>query len=151
MSARNDLLRNLEANLHKVKPQAEEVKAVAWTLDDAVALIRVIEKQLAKVHAHVGITGGVLFRGKSAKDLDLIVYPHNASEPPKIDKIKDALAKCDIYPAEAEQTATSRPYSSSRQYRTGGSLWFSSGDNKFVSVYETMDGRRIDIMFLDFS
>jgi hypothetical protein len=47
------------------------------TLDNAVALIRLIEPLLSPYGYHCGLTGGVLFKGTSTKDTDIILYPHN--------------------------------------------------------------------------
>lgn len=48
---------------------------IAWTLSDGIALINKIKSDVESVGFSVGLTGGVLFRGASEKDLDLVFYP----------------------------------------------------------------------------
>lgn len=50
-----------------------------WSLDEAVKTVRWLEPKLAEIGFHVALTGGVLFKGQSFKDLDLMVYPNNYS------------------------------------------------------------------------
>ncbi len=45
-------------------------------LSDVVGLIQKLEPAFADNGYHLGLTGGVLFRGSSEKDADLICYPH---------------------------------------------------------------------------
>jgi len=48
-----------------------------WTLDEAIAFVKLLEVELAeKCDAHCGIVGGVLMKGESEKDLDVVIYPH---------------------------------------------------------------------------
>lgn len=46
-----------------------------WTIDDAINLIRVVQPLAKHAGYHVGLAGGVLNRGESLHDLDLIVMP----------------------------------------------------------------------------
>jgi len=48
-----------------------------WTLKEAIELIQEIEPKFQAAGFHVGLTGSVVFKGESKKDLDLIVYPHD--------------------------------------------------------------------------
>lgn len=50
-----------------------------WTHEEALVLIRKLEPLLAHAGFHVGLGGSVLHRGESWKDLDIIVFPHDAS------------------------------------------------------------------------
>lgn len=45
-----------------------------WTLDDAVALCRDIEKIAPTYGAHVALTGGTLYKDGARKDVDLLFY-----------------------------------------------------------------------------
>lgn len=48
-----------------------------WTLTEALSFVRLLEGYLTTYH--VAITGGVLFRGYSDQDLDLLIYPHTTA------------------------------------------------------------------------
>ena len=48
-----------------------------WSLNEAIAWIQQNEPLAASVGWHLGLTGGVLFRNGSDKDLDVICYKHN--------------------------------------------------------------------------
>lgn len=58
-----------------------------WTLEEGVKFIRWIEPKLAEKGFHCALTGGVIFKGKSVKDLDVIVYPHTAEGMPDFDSV----------------------------------------------------------------
>lgn len=47
------------------------------TLELALKTIRELEPILAEIGYHSALTGGVLFRGESEKDIDIILYPHD--------------------------------------------------------------------------
>lgn len=48
-----------------------------WDLNDALEFIRALEPMLdLHCEAHCGLIGGVLKKGTSQKDLDLVIYPH---------------------------------------------------------------------------
>lgn len=47
------------------------------TIESAIALIRQIEPVLAANGYHCALTGSVLFKGSSEKDVDVILYPHS--------------------------------------------------------------------------
>jgi hypothetical protein len=49
-------------------------KPIRWTLEQGVEFIRKLEPVVESLGYHVGLTGGVLYRGNSTKDLDVIVY-----------------------------------------------------------------------------
>lgn len=52
-----------------------KAKAVTWTLDTALEFIREIQPVVEELGWHTGLTGGVLQRGVSTKDVDIIFYP----------------------------------------------------------------------------
>lgn len=104
-----------------------------WNLNEAVSLIRRIEPALSAAGYHCGLTGGVLFKGESVKDLDIIIYPHKYSlglgfdlKPARaiIESIFNPVEKCNC-----ESTSQLR-------------------DDKLVSWIKTEDGKRIDFFFL---
>jgi hypothetical protein len=47
-------------------------------IEDALLLIRELEPAFAAEGYHLGLTGSVLYKGESEKDLDLIAYAHDA-------------------------------------------------------------------------
>lgn len=49
-----------------------------WTLEAGLALVRTLEKALAPNY-HAALGGGVLHRGESNHDLDIIILPHHAN------------------------------------------------------------------------
>lgn len=49
-----------------------------WTRPSAIALLVKLEAALAPNY-HVALAGGVLLRGKSSHDLDVVVFPHNSN------------------------------------------------------------------------
>jgi hypothetical protein len=49
-----------------------------WSLRSGLATVRKLEGHLAP-HYHVALAGGVVLRGKSDHDLDVIVYPHDSN------------------------------------------------------------------------
>lgn len=50
-----------------------------WTRDQAIELAVKLENHFAGVY-HVALTGSVLTKGISKKDVDLIIYPHTNGE-----------------------------------------------------------------------
>jgi len=54
---------------------------VAWTLVAGLAFAVDLEEKAAKVGLHVALGGGVLYRGYSCKDLDVIIYPNGPIDP----------------------------------------------------------------------
>jgi len=50
---------------------------VKWTLDEALTFCRELQKYI--VGFSVGMTGGVLHKGNSCKDLDIIVFPNSTA------------------------------------------------------------------------
>lgn len=46
-------------------------------LDEALPIIRAVETAVAPLGWHVGLTGSVLFKGSSQKDVDIVMYPHD--------------------------------------------------------------------------
>lgn len=49
-----------------------------WTLKKSLKFIRKLESVLDQWGWHCALTGGVLKKGKSKHDLDIIVYPHDS-------------------------------------------------------------------------
>ncbi len=50
-----------------------------WELQDALVVVRELQKVITKVGWSVCLHGSVLYKGASDKDLDLLLFPHNSS------------------------------------------------------------------------
>lgn len=64
---------------------------IKWELGEAIILCRELNKISLQYGYVIALTGGVLFKGASANDLDLVMYPHN--EPQGYDECVLALAQ----------------------------------------------------------
>jgi hypothetical protein len=66
------------------KPAEDDPKnVVMWGLSDALTLVREIQPQMHALGYHVCLAGGVLNKGYSIKDLDLVFVPMtNEDRPP---------------------------------------------------------------------
>lgn len=51
-----------------------------WTLEEAIKLLRELEPTANAHGLHLGITGSVLYKGESQKDLDIVVYPRKTTQ-----------------------------------------------------------------------
>ena len=104
-----------------------------WELDQALSLTRVLNQLLNTKGWHVALAGGVLNKGSSEHDLDLVFYPHSTTNVNLI-KLRDALYALGWI----------RTHSSDLMINH----WITKGstDRKFVEVYQTPDGRRVDVI-----
>jgi len=104
-----------------------------WRREEAVWVIERLEPVMANLGAHVALAGSVAYRGTSDKDLDLILYPHQAVEGVPFDWFlaKVELEKFFAAPAIVDCGGTS-------QLR----------DAKKVSWLTTPKGKRVDFFFL---
>lgn len=50
------------------------------TLEDGIRICRELEQRLVPVGYHCGLTGSLLYKGRSTKDADIIIYPHQRAE-----------------------------------------------------------------------
>ena len=107
--------------------------SVVWRLDEAVEFVSRLAKKLRDVNYHVGITGGVLHRGLSHNDLDIIIYPASTAEMSQ-DDVEKILRRLGT-----------RIYDRKHVRDT----WAAQGsrDEKHVEVWE-FGGKRVDIFFL---
>lgn len=48
---------------------------ISWSLDEAIAFVNSLNEHMSPLGFGVALTGSVLTKGNSAKDVDLIVYP----------------------------------------------------------------------------
>jgi hypothetical protein len=99
-----------------------------WTRETAFQFLEPLEKFLADNGYHCALGGGVMYKGTSDKDLDVIVYPHNRDNCVLVDMLWERL----------------RGFLSPRKaVKAGGSC----RDSKDVRVFYVAD-RRIDFFFL---
>jgi len=71
----------------KMKP-----KKPAWTLDDALQVIRAMQSTISEFGFHVGLGGGVLNRGQSTNDLDLYFFPLKGEDVDEAPEVGPLLA-----------------------------------------------------------
>ena len=71
-----------------------------WQIEDAIALATAVEGVVAPMGWHVALTGGMLYKGGSRKDVDLILYHHNQPNAELAsasrDEIENALRGIDL-------------------------------------------------------
>ena len=106
-----------------------------WDIDKARALIEPLIKDMWAAGFFIGIAGSVFTKGKSTKDLDLILSPLT-TEHVDINAAKAVLKAAGLTPFVSRELVTAR-------WRKAGSL-----DEKHVEVWLTHDEERIDVFFL---
>lgn len=112
------------------------MKKIAWTLEEACALLRHIEGNAKRFSCHVGLLGSVLHRGHSEHDLDIVIYPKNSTMHAFEHRAAEALRASGLKPV------FNRDFVQKQWERAG------SSDEKHVEVWETPDGRRVDVFFM---
>lgn len=63
-----------------MNPSNLDLDIPIWSLEEGIEFCRAAEKLLPSL-AHVALGGGVLWRGSSNNDLDVVIYPHAAPDP----------------------------------------------------------------------
>lgn len=106
-----------------------------WDLDTALEFTRSLESKLAP-DWHCALGGGVLHRGESSHDLDVVVFPHDSNR----------LNWADLYLAlhateRWERVVDDLAMKEHRQF-------MGSWDQKHVEAWFTTDGRRVDLLVL---
>lgn len=107
----------------------------SWTLPAALVFVRQLQPIARAVGYHLGMLGSVLLKGRSGKDLDVLVYPHSddADGHKNVTRLfRDAGLRL-VY-----NRATVR-----KRWKM-----LRSRDTKHVEVWEDHQGRRIDFFFL---
>lgn len=100
-----------------------------WTLAEGVNIIQDLDPLLRKVGIVCALTGSVIFKGESTKDLDIILYPYD-------DRI---LA---FSPAKLEEVLVSFGFK-----RTQGMSVEELRYPKEIQIWE-FNGKRVDFIFL---
>jgi hypothetical protein len=102
-----------------------------WTFEAGLAWCCQANRLLLDHNVHTALTGSVLFKGSSKKDLDIIIYPHKTScRIPFINEICNILSLRFV------------------EDRTNAHSRYSDSDHKKVYHTETESGKRIDIFML---
>ncbi len=106
-----------------------------WTLDSALDFVRTISPIVSSAGYGVAIGGSVLIEGSSDKDLDLVIFPLDASE---VSYSRLYIEFCKI------GLARKCPH-----HRVA-MIWARAGsnDSKRVEVWYTSDDRRVDVFLL---
>lgn len=96
------------------------------TIQEGLGIVQQLEPLIAPLGFHAALTGSVLFKGQSEKDLDIIVYDHDRRNKKDRGPLHDLLRQAGFTSA----------------YPVGPSC-----NDKEVVVYK-LEGRRIDLFFL---
>lgn len=104
-----------------------------WTRDQAFWVIENLEPQLASLGAHCALAGSVAYRGTSDKDLDIVLYPHQAV----------AGVPFDWYPVQMEL----KKFFNAKVINDCEGI-SQVRDGKKVSWLTTPKGKRVDFFFL---
>lgn len=105
-----------------------------WSLAEGITLCRRLQRRLEPAGFAVAITGSVLFKGKSYKDLDLVIYPLSTAHV-EMHKLYEALRLVGLTPWVPADTVHAR-------WRRLGSK-----DTKHVEVWR-FGVRRVDLFIL---
>ena len=62
------------------EPRTQDVTHSDVSFEEGLAIVRRLEEIAAPLGYHTALTGGVLYRNNSKKDVDIIVYPHQVNE-----------------------------------------------------------------------
>jgi hypothetical protein len=102
---------------------------VIWDLVSAINLARDVEIIAEQNGLHIALAGGVLKKGYSFKDLDLLVYPHKAGGEFHVDYFIESFNRKGF--SKWKRVDWTTPY----------------GDNKIIFTTD-YNGKRVDIFFL---
>ncbi len=111
------------------------MRSKTWTLAQAQELIRTLDKYAAETGWHFALAGGVLRNGSSNHDLDLIAYPRTSTDSSR-EKLRQLLEDCNMWLR--------------MDVKEMHGHWKAKGskDRKHVEVWQTYDGKRVDLFIL---
>ncbi len=107
----------------------------SWTLEEGLELIRQLHPSVQQAGYYLGLTGSVLFKGQSEKDLDIIAYPKSKPDG-NPEALRTALREQGLYIWLDSDFIRER-------WREKG-----SNDTKHVEAWKTENGKRIDLFIL---
>lgn len=104
-----------------------------WNRSSALSLIWRLQPKLMENGWFVALAGGVLNKGYSGHDLDLVAVPMK-THATDLQKLHEVLVSCDLERTHDAETM--------REH------WKSKGspDGKYVEVYKNIEGKRVDII-----
>lgn len=108
---------------------------VMWIEREAIELCKELWPHMEERGFYIGITGSILYRGWSGHDLDLIVYPHDASSIDAVDTVETVRTALTDFGFELE---FNHGYVRQRWAERG------STDTKYLEVY-SWKGKRVDV------
>lgn len=114
-------------------------QARMWHWDDGVDCTRRLSAHLAPIKVEVGLAGGVLKRGFSDHDLDIILFPTRKNIKVSLPTIHDHLQSFGL-----DLLKTSCQVKEKWRMKFGG-----SSDTKHVEIWIDPTGRQIDFFYLD--
>ena len=83
-----------------------EKQEILFTVTDAINICKEIEPKLRNIGYHCGLTGSCLYGNGSAKDIDIIIYPHQKSKQISVIKIIAEIgATTKMYQSQGEMIA----------------------------------------------
>jgi hypothetical protein len=108
-----------------------------WTRDQACVFLERLCRLLEPVNWYAGITGSVVERGSSTKDLDMIIYPFRTDRPMDKEQAYSVFRALDLQ----------------RFMKTSDihKIWreLGSGDDKQIEAWRNRKtGQRVDFFFL---
>lgn len=106
-----------------------------WTLEEVQKLIKGLEVYSTSYGWHFALAGGVLRKGSSDHDLDLIAYPRTSTNSDRNDL--RYLLTCQGWQLRVPKKEMHG------HWKAKGSK-----DRKHVEVWQTSDGRRVDLFIL---
>lgn len=107
-----------------------------WTLPYALEVVRRVEPFMAEAGWHVAMGGGVLHRGSSSHDLDIVLVPREPTS-----SLREAHKVLEGGGFKLKRTAEEMV----RHWRSKGLT-----DRKWVEHWETPDLRRVDVVYPSF-
>ena len=110
-----------------------------WTLVSARGIIAVMETHLAPRGFHVALAGGVLARGHSKHDLDVVVFPH-CKRPMSTARSREWAIRQSL---RAAGLVRRRTWCQMHAYWRKHGSW----DTKHVEVW-VLGARRVDVIML---
>lgn len=105
-----------------------------WTLEEGLIVVRELEGKLAGLGWHFALAGGVLMRGESDHDLDVLVYPRCSAIPIDTGKLRACLRALGW-------TLRGRAEYVIEEWEKKGSI-----DRKHVDIWATADRKRVDVI-----
>lgn len=101
-----------------------------WTLDEGVNAARLVQSFVVDLGAHAALSGSVLIKGSSVKDLDIVIYPHDSDNGYNVYAIQVALG--------AFFTGWFKCVSTSEYLRDGKEVWTTRLGEKRVDFFFLM-------------